>query len=158
MAPTLLGAHARFTCDDCGYAFESQLLLAAAAASEQAIPSTVKHSRLPHRRPRLRRRDRRIDCPNCGYTVHDPDDTSIHDAVPIHYGDRILVLKYAYLLASRPALGRRRLQEPRRADRPASAWYTTNFIKRLVGRPGRDADGPRRRRLRQHRRRAASRT
>src|ERR671913_444062 len=23
MAPTLLGAHARFTCDDCGYAFEA---------------------------------------------------------------------------------------------------------------------------------------
>ena len=52
---------------------------------------------------------------------------------PVNYGDRILVLKYIYLL-----------QPPQRwdvvvfksPDDPADFNYTQNFIKRLVGLPG----------------------
>ena len=136
MAPTLLGAHARFTCDDCGYAFEANYSSPGGGSSDQNIPSEVDHVLFPTRSAdELRRREPRpVDCPNCGHTVHDPDDPREHDDVPIHYGDRILVLKYAYLV-----------QQPKRWDvvvfkspdepSPGSTWYTTNFIKRLVGRP-----------------------
>jgi hypothetical protein len=37
-----------------------------------------------------------VHCPNCGFVVHDPAAAPT-GPVPIHYGDRILVLKYAYL-------------------------------------------------------------
>ena len=122
MAPTLLGAHARFTCPDCGYVFESNF--SSGLGDDQSIPSEVGQASFP-----------KAHCPNCGYAVHHPDSGK-SEKVPIHYGDRILVLKYAYLL-----------NDPRRWDvvvfkspdvEPAGgpAPYTTNFIKRLVGTPG----------------------
>jgi signal peptidase I len=123
MAPTLLGAHARFTCERCGYQFECNFPQTA-GSEDSAIPAEVKHDSFPT-----------SDCPNCSYTVHENNDVKNREPVPIHYGDRILVLKYAYL-------GR----EPQRWDvvvfkspddpAPGSGWYVTNFIKRLVGNPG----------------------
>ena len=72
-----------------------------------------------------------VFCQNCGYNVKDPQ-TPIWD---VFYGDRILVLKYLYLV-----------QEPRRwdvvvfktpaPDRNDKQDFATNFIKRLVGKPG----------------------
>ena len=47
MAPTLLGAHARFTCDDCGYAFEANYS-SPGGSSDQNIPAEVGHVAVPH--------------------------------------------------------------------------------------------------------------
>lgn len=127
MAPTLLGAHARFTCPDCGYQFEANFS-SGNPSDDQSIPARVPHHAFPQ-----------ADCPNCAYAVHDPRDKGRNERslppVPIHYGDRILVLKYAYLL-----------NQPRRWDvvvfknpdtsNEKTGWYTTNYIKRLVGNPG----------------------
>jgi signal peptidase I len=128
MAPTLLGAHMRFRCKDCGYQFDVNYSPELVNGGEDLyIPS------------RARRASRRIYCPNCGCPVPaqdplDPDNAS--EQPEVHYGDRILVLKYLYLF-----------QEPQRWDvvvfkspdkdpgeRPPT--YTQNYIKRLIGRPG----------------------
>ena len=122
MAPTLLGAHARFTCPECGYPFEVNF----STGDDQNVQADVRHSDFP-----------RTECPNCAQTAHNPSDKSAQRPPPvdIHYGDRILVLKYAYLF-----------NQPRRwdvvvfksPDEPAAgtSMYATNFIKRLVGKPG----------------------
>jgi signal peptidase I len=131
MAPTLLGAHARFTCDDCGYRFDTNF--STGGGDDQNIPASVGHGTYPP--GALEYGERYIACPNCGHVVQDPNDNKTNPPpVPIHYGDRILVLKYAYLL-----------NPPRRWDvvvfkspdepTPGTGWYTTNFIKRLVGKP-----------------------
>jgi signal peptidase I len=143
MAPTLLGAHARFVCDDCGYAFEANYT--APTGNDQDIRAEVGHAEFPSRGERDEQRT--IDCPNCGHTVHDPDDTTRNDRVPIHYGDRILVLKYAYLLSQPKRWDVVVFKSPDDPDSEdadhdpdppndyGKTWYTTNFIKRLVGRP-----------------------
>jgi signal peptidase I len=116
MAPTLLGAHMRFTCPDCGYQFEVNYSPPGQMdAEEMDIPDN------PHP-------PGDIYCPNCGYQV-----ASRNDVYPVRYGDRILVLKYIYLL-----------HEPKRwdvvvfksPDEPDKTHYQMNFIKRLVGKPG----------------------
>lgn len=127
MAPTLLGAHARFTCDDCGYQFEHNF---SSGNDDQSIPSAIdKFPTEP-------------DCPNCGQQGRLPTP------VPIHYGDRILVLKYAYLLNDPQRWDVVVFKSPDDPDSNDSdgdpappneygkSWYTTNFIKRLVGKPG----------------------
>src|SRR4051794_36141166 len=55
MAPTLLGAHMRFTCPDCGYQFDANFNVNSNGATEDLdIPKTGgQHSQ--------------IFCPNCGY-------------------------------------------------------------------------------------------
>ncbi len=73
-----------------------------------------------------------IYCPNCGYHVASPRGQSAAP-YPVNYGDRILVLKYVYLL-----------HPPRRwdvvvfksPDSPQEFHYQQNYIKRLVGLPG----------------------
>ena len=122
MAPTLLGAHARFTCDDCGYRFEVNQ---SSGGDEQNIPTDVDHGRFP-----------RTECPNCAHVVHNPTVPN-RDSLPaldIHYGDRILVLKYAYLLAQPQRWDVVVFKSP---DTPTdgTGLYATNFIKRLVGKP-----------------------
>jgi signal peptidase I len=119
MAPTLLGAHMRFRCPDCGYTFDVNYSSPSEDESEDmntpatAFPATA------------------IYCPNCGDLVASPAGQSAEPSV-VNYGDRILVLKYIYLL-----------HPPRRwdvvvfksPDDPAEKHYQENYIKRLVGLP-----------------------
>jgi signal peptidase I len=135
MATTLDGAHFRFRCPDCGYVFDVNYGNGGSedgpTASADYVPDDVY-------------------CPNCGYKVANGPERNQYGAMvkdelgryhfpfgtqpeEVHYGDRILVLKYAYLFSA-----------PKRWDvvvfkAPASPdidHYTLNFIKRLVGEPG----------------------
>src|SRR5215204_855017 len=55
MAPTLLGAHMRFTCDDCGYQFDTNFNVNSGGSTDDVdIPKTGG-------------RHDSIYCPNCGY-------------------------------------------------------------------------------------------
>jgi signal peptidase I len=116
MAPTLLGAHFRFTCPDCGYVFDVNY--PEKSPDDLSIP--------PNSWPAAD-----VYCPNCGYLITRPPPEG--QAVPVHYGDRILVLKYIYLL-----------HDPKRWDvvvfkappDPDKYHYSVNYIKRLVGKPG----------------------
>ncbi|HVT89279.1 MAG TPA: signal peptidase I [Tepidisphaeraceae bacterium] len=125
MAPTLLGAHMRFRCPDCGYRFDVNFAAIDRGGDDMEIPSSAGPGRVFA-----------IYCPNCGYhlpreTPEDPDNDTTNPAV--RYGDRILVLKFLYLF-----------QEPKRWDvvvfkspyDPGHYDYTQNYIKRLVGKPG----------------------
>lgn len=129
MAPTLLGAHMRFRCEDCGYPFDVNYT-GRTVGDDVEIPSVARGKVFA------------AVCPNCGLKVarensNDPQNDATSPLV--HYGDRILVLKYAYLLN-----GPRRwdvvvFKTPDRASpevRQTVAPYTINYIKRLVGRPG----------------------
>jgi signal peptidase I len=127
MAPTLLGAHMRFRCPDCGWVFDVNY------SSESEDDS--EDMRLPG--DAMPRTD--IYCPNCGRLLATAPRTGFGNVdrpgtmVPVNYGDRILVLKYIYLL-----------HPPRRwdvvvfksPDDPDKSHYQQNFIKRLVGLPG----------------------
>ncbi len=114
MAPTLLGAHLRWNCADCGYAFESNYSSAQSDAEGNPI--------IPGRSGRAHQ----VNCPNCGFRVRRQEAQN----VPVHYGDRILVLKYLYLF-----------EDPARWDvvvfkSPHDVpMYAQNYIKRLVGKP-----------------------
>ena len=132
MAPTLLGAHARFTCDDCGYEFEANF--SSPGGEDQNIAAQVDHSKFPTPQRGVARSDLHVDCPNCAHVVHDPNDGG-NKPVPIHYGDRILVLKYAYLFQEPARWDVVVFKSPDEPTPPGSPYYTTNFIKRLVGRP-----------------------
>jgi signal peptidase I len=140
MAPTLLGAHIRFTCPDCGYRFQVNFNARDASNNEIAIPSRAGPEVIETKDAsgkvisrQVRNKVYNALCPNCGYQVPAPDATNPE----VHYGDRILVLKYLYLF-----------QDPRRwdvvvfksPDLPQGAKretydYAQNYIKRLVGRP-----------------------
>ena len=124
MAPTLLGAHMRYHCDDCGYGFDVNFS-GRAVGDEVEIPS-VAGGKVYN-----------LNCPNCGRKVPQEDPREPHNdatSPPVHYGDRILVLKYAYLLRrpDRWDVVVFKSPEPQQGV-PA---YVTNYIKRLVGRPG----------------------
>lgn len=131
MAPTLLGAHLRFTCADCGYRFDVNYT-GKNVGDEVEIPRVATNKAFT------------VHCPNCGLKVPRqaagaPDDVNDATAPPVHSGDQILVLKYAYLLT-----GPRRwdvvvFKAPDRAQderQQAVPPYTANYVKRLVGRPG----------------------
>jgi signal peptidase I len=124
MAPTLLGAHMRFRCPDCGYRFDVNYQ-GIETGDDVQIPASAGPNRVFA-----------IFCPNCGFRLprSSPEDPANDATDPaVRYGDRILVLKYLYLL-----------QDPKRWDvvvfkspvNPAQSDYTVNYIKRLVGRPG----------------------
>lgn len=124
MAPTLLGAHMRYRCDDCGYQFTTNFSSSSGGSDEIYIPAISPSNY------------ERIYCPNCGYKIplNSTEDRDNDGAAPsVSYGDRILVLKYLYLL-----------EQPKRwdvvvfktPDNPAANHYQTNYIKRLVGKPG----------------------
>lgn len=126
MAPTLLGAHMRFRCDDCGYAFTVNYS-SDSTHGDLNIPSRVMGT-IPQQ----------IRCPNCGFLVPPSgppgEDTLTNPAV--HYGDRILVLKYRYLLSDPQRWDVIVFKSPDRPPEGTSQYYTTNYIKRLIGRPG----------------------
>jgi signal peptidase I len=128
MAPTLLGAHLRYQCPDCGWTFTVNYSARSESEDEEmrtppdAFPATD------------------IYCPNCGRFIAPKarlgprgEVVNPQDESPVNYGDRILVLKYIYLL-----------HPPRRwdvvvfksPDDPQKTHYQQNFIKRLVGLPG----------------------
>jgi len=116
MATTLLGAHTRFHCPDCGYEFDVNYTDPRSQnnpdSDDLPIPATAGQISWP------------IYCPNCGFQMP-PAQT---DNPPVFYGDRLLVLKYLYLL-----------QKPRRWDVvvfKAPTQMTVNYIKRLIGTPG----------------------
>jgi signal peptidase I len=116
MAPTLLGAHMRFRCPDCGYQFEVNYSPPGQMdAEDMEIPDNP-------------RPPGEIYCPNCGFQV-----ASRNDIVPVRYGDRILVLKYIYLLHDPKRWDVVVFKSP---DEPDKTHYSMNFIKRLVGKPG----------------------
>lgn len=137
MAPTLLGAHMRFDCADCGYEFTVNYS-GEQQGDDVIVPSHNKvlvREQSLNGATRIAEKDRvlHLICPNCGFKLprEDPTDKS-NDATgpPVFYGDRILVLKYLYLF--------------KEADRwdvvvfksPTDPKYQLNFIKRLIGLPG----------------------
>ena len=120
MATTLLGAHMRFTCRECGYVFDvSYQSERSSSGDDIEIPTRYGAGRAVA-----------AYCPNCRFKVPAPDCIDPF----IRYGDRILVLKYQYILSP-----------PRRWDvvvfktpeytLPRTPLYTINYIKRLVGLP-----------------------
>jgi len=117
MAPTLLGAHMRYQCPDCGWVFDVNYSPPREEDSDdmrtppEAFPPTD------------------IYCPNCGYHIAGPQGP----AAPVNYGDRILVLKYIYLLHPPQRWDVVVFKSP---DEPQHEHYQVNFIKRLVGLPG----------------------
>ncbi len=109
MADTLMGAHFRLRCTQCGYKYNYGFIPEQYRLPQDTIP------RGNVRPPRTR-------CPSCGY--YPPTDK----AMPIANGDRILVLKCIY-----------QFFEPQQWDvivfkNPLEP--SINYIKRLVGRPG----------------------
>jgi signal peptidase I len=145
MAPTLLGAHMRFTCTDCGYRFEANYSSPDdRGGSDVYIPALAQGATFT------------THCPNCGLQVPkrldpnapaaaanatadddderprrgDPDNAA--SSPPVHYGDRILVLKYVYELL-RPQ--RWDVVVFKTPDANSTPLYTVNYIKRLIGRP-----------------------
>jgi len=131
MATTLLGAHMRFRCQECGWRFDVNFSARSERGDELTIPSRagpelVKETYLGQTRMRWQDKIYDVRCPNCGYALPERERTNPE----VRYGDRILVLKYLYLF-----------QQPRRWDvvvfkSPDDPQYQQNFIKRLIGKPG----------------------
>jgi signal peptidase I len=136
MATTLLGAHMRFDCLDCGYPFTVNYSGDSLEGDIQ-IPAIARKDLVDRQG---RRTGQSIDqvfalhCPNCGFRVPRRDDARPEQdatAPPVHFGDRILVLKYVYLLRD-PARWDVVVFKSPDSDRRD---YSQNYIKRLVGRP-----------------------
>jgi signal peptidase I len=114
MATTLLGAHTRFHCPDCGYDFDLNYSSPGGGGDDDDVnvPSTAGKI------------SAHIYCPNCGFQI--PGDQTDNPAIA--YGDRILVLKYLY-----------QVSHPHRWDVvvfKAPEKPNQNYIKRLTGLPG----------------------
>ncbi|MBN1505538.1 MAG: signal peptidase I [Sedimentisphaerales bacterium] len=112
MADTLMGAHFRLRCPQCGYEYQYGFVPTSPLYNlpEDTIP------------PGPVRIGQQTRCPNCGYF------TSASNEMPVANGDRILVLKCVY-----------QFQEPKRWDvvvfkNPINPCE--NYIKRLIGLPG----------------------
>jgi signal peptidase I len=121
MAPTLLGAHMRFRCPDCGYNFDVNYS-PNSDSDDMIIPDRAYGHTYS------------IICPNCGYRMprQSGDSLASANAPPEHYGERIIEQNYLYLL-----------QQPHRNDvevfkspyDPTRYDYQQNYIKRLIGKP-----------------------
>jgi len=116
MAPTLLGAHMRYRCPDCGYQFDVNY-----STREQGDDITI---------PTEASVSSPVYCPNCGYEVAGGSKSQVE---PVLYGDRILVMKYLYLLHPPHRWDVVVFKSP---DHPEQYNYTQNYIKRLIGKPG----------------------
>jgi signal peptidase I len=113
MADTLMGAHFRLRCPQCGYQYEFGYNPGQYGRSEDTIPLRPESVRRPTR------------CPSCGYHTGADNQTM---TVPVANGDRILVFKCLY-----------QFSDPKRWDvivfkNPTDP--TENYIKRLIGLPG----------------------
>ena len=137
MATTLLGAHMRFDCPDCGWEFTANYDTGGGATG---VPSKA----LLGGQPRVYN----IRCPNCGYRLPPEDGPGNKDAVAptVYHGDRILVLKPMYLMQSpdrfdvvvfknvnRNADGYQNFDS---ADPDSTEAFQESYIKRLIGLPG----------------------
>jgi signal peptidase I len=110
MADTLMGAHFRFRCPQCGYRYEYGFVPQFYGYRQDTIPPYPERVKSPTR------------CPSCGYF------TSGSDLMPVANGDRILVLKCVY-----------QFLDPKRWDVVVFKNPTNpseNYIKRLIGLPG----------------------
>jgi signal peptidase I len=132
MATTLLGAHMRFTCRECGYNFTVNYSNPNRNPNSSDIDIPARYG------PELDRHtgrlvDRYLDawCPNCRFKVPDRDAKN----PLIHYGDRILVLKYIYLVSPAQRWDVVVFKDPTYQPDKAQ-WYSQNYIKRLIGLPG----------------------
>ena len=109
MADTLMGAHFRLRCPQCGFSYEHDFSSRDYGLPENAVP----HGKV--KPPRSR-------CPSCGYY------SESRELMPVTKGDKILALKCIY-----------QFFEPKRWDVVvfrSPLEPQTNYIKRLVGRPG----------------------
>lgn len=124
MATTLLGAHMRFTCKECGYEFEAEYRATANSGDDTDIPSRATDQSFA------------IYCPNCRYKVSQKEAAE----PPVRYGDRILVLKYLYIpwisSPQRWDVVVFKTPDRPRPTNPPTPLFTTNYIKRLIGLPG----------------------
>lgn len=143
MAPTLLGAHLRYRCPDCGYRFTVNYG-AEGEGDDLFVPAAAVMRGRTNGRPDGKEYGRTyaIHCPNCGYRLPptlpaDPANDAF--APPVQYGDRILVLKYLYLLHDPQAWDVVVFKNPSGQQDRNGDWtpdYSQNYIKRLVGLPG----------------------
>ena len=109
MADTLMGAHFRLRCLQCGYEYEYGFMPEWYRLSKDSVP--IRQVRLLKTR-----------CPSCGY-IDDSENLHI-----VSNGDRILVLKCIYQFV-----------EPKRWDvvvfkNPLDP--RVNYIKRMIAKPG----------------------
>ncbi len=109
MADTLKGNHFRLRCPQCGYTYDYGYDQQEQIQYQNA--ASLAQTRMPTSR-----------CPSCGYY------NSTHRAAPLSDGDRILVLKCIYQFFAPKRWDVIVFKNP--PDPP------TNYIKRLVGRPG----------------------
>ena len=119
MGPTLMGAHLRIQCPDCGYQFPVTYPKRSASGDDTDIPSTIS---FPN--------GFSATCPNCGYQV------PLGGTQPVYFGDRILVLKYRYLFELPHRWDVVVFKSPYEQVRdPNDPKYVDNYIKRLIGLP-----------------------
>lgn len=117
MADTLMGAHFRVGCPQCGYNYERGFVPQHYRLPQDTMPG--EDTELPP-----------VRCPNCSYEMYHSEVAPL--TLPVDNGDRILVLKCLY-----------QFLEPRRWDvivfknplNPAE-----NYIKRLIGLPGEEIE------------------
>ncbi len=129
MATTLMGAHMDFRCTHCGYDFSSEY------RTSDTTFTIPEKARVRGRSGAIEDQVFSLYCPNCGLKVPrtDPSDPENDATAPsLKFGDRILVMKYVYLL-----------HEPTRWDvivfkspQTDTNDYSVNYIKRLTGLPG----------------------
>jgi len=116
MAPTLMGRHKDLACESCGSEFR-----VGCSSELDETTNTVRADRMVAE----------AECPNCRFRTELKDRDRpgrYRDDYPSFSGDRILVNKFAYDLAS-----------PARWDVVVFKYpedAKTNYIKRLVGLPG----------------------
>ena len=147
MAPTLLGAHFKATCPECGYHFDVDANLGFQYVYDK---NGARWGVAGVKRPDLVRNDnipcdeRATLCPNCGFNIDPTSLPQYIDTRPTAFdarnrsgnasfawtnnGDRILVFKYLYSVFDPQRWDVIVFKEPREAQ--------NNYIKRLIGRPG----------------------
>ncbi len=143
MAPTLLGAHMRLRCQDCGYDFtvnypvgshDESVSLPARAGPVVVSRTTQDDDGGSDTTTRSQDTVFAMHCPNCGLKAPretaDPRQSATNP--PVYFGDRILVLKYLYLI--HPA--RRWDVVVFKSPSEPRSDFSVNYIKRLVGLPG----------------------